>query len=141
MKYAGWFSTHPDYKNHTDPVRHISFVFDSFPLICLEVNSNPSETHRSKRASMMIRIDGYLLYQESWSRVFYCQHRPALEPTFNRFTVSRHRCCTITLQRWYSKKKKHKSKIPVNAGSTTTSIQHLIITTQISYYNINTYVE
>ena len=33
------------------------FRFDSFPLICLEVNSNPSETYRSKRVSMMTRID------------------------------------------------------------------------------------
>ena len=56
MKYAGWFSAHPGYKNHTDPVPHISFVFDSFLLICFEVNSNLSETHLSKRVSMMISI-------------------------------------------------------------------------------------
>ena len=39
--------------------------FDSFPLICLEVNSN------RKRVSMMIRTDGLLLYQESSRGVFY----------------------------------------------------------------------
>ena len=103
MKYAGWFSAHAGYKNHTDPVPHISFVFDSFPFICLGVNSNPSETYSSKRVSMMIRIDGYILYEEPSRRVFYCQHRPVLEPTLNRFTASRHRCCTITLlQRLHS---------------------------------------
>ena len=34
---------------HGTRVPHISFVFDSFPLICLEVNSNPSETYRTTR--------------------------------------------------------------------------------------------
>ena len=29
-----------------------------------------------------------LLYEESSRGVFYCQHRPALEPTLNRFTAS-----------------------------------------------------
>ena len=31
--------------NRTDSVPHISFVFDSFPLICLKVISDPSKTH------------------------------------------------------------------------------------------------
>ena len=53
MKYAAWFRAQPGYENHRDPIQHVSFVFYSFPLICSEVNSNPSEKHRSKQVSML----------------------------------------------------------------------------------------
>ena len=64
-----------------------------------EANSNPTETHHSKRVSVMIRINEILFYQESALEVFYCQHTPALEPTLTRFTASQQRCSTITLLR------------------------------------------
>ena len=41
-------------------------------------------TPTANEFSMMIRIDECRFYQESVHGVFYCQHRPALEPTLHQ---------------------------------------------------------
>ena len=96
--YAGW-SVPPRLLDHADPVPHINFVLDSFSLICLEVNSNPSETHHSNRVDDDTRWWVPFFYQKSARGVFNCQYKPALEPILTRFAVSQHRCPTITLLR------------------------------------------
>ena len=97
MKHAGWSVPTPAIR--ITRILYCTFLsfFYIFPIICLEWNSNPSETHDSNRVFYYDthRWVTFLSGISSW--VYYCQHKPALEPALTRFAVSQHRCSTITV--------------------------------------------